>query len=322
MWDADIPNKTKVHVWRLANNGLALGSELQRRSIKAGVLCIACGREETALHRFWSCPHSAHVWEALSQKAEVSIPKPPDGMNNHTELKWWLLDCFSMLNPKELELMCTTIYQLWLARNNARDAAMIENPMAIASRALTLVEEWHEVHSKPAVEASVKQKEKWSPPDEGWLKVNTDGSFSNSDGHGGGGVVVRDHNGAFIAGATHFFPAAVDAEGAEILACRRAVELAKEIGCRNLLLESDCANAVKKLNDTNKDRSVVGPLIEELKAAMMVFDQVQVRAVRRTANVVAHKLAKEGCVNKLCKTWFSSPPDCIVSALVVDSVFD
>jgi hypothetical protein len=36
--------------------------------------------------------------------------------------------------------------------------------------------------------------------------------------------------------------------------------------------------------------------------------------------ILALKLAKEGCRNRLCKTWFSRAPGCIFSALTVDSV--
>ena len=56
LWNARVPGKVKVHVWRLMKNGLSLGAELQRRRIKGGIRCVACGREETTLHRFWHCP--------------------------------------------------------------------------------------------------------------------------------------------------------------------------------------------------------------------------------------------------------------------------
>jgi hypothetical protein len=58
LWSTNVPGKVKIHTWRLLKNGLAVGSELARRRIKAGVDCVACGREETALHRFWHCPHA------------------------------------------------------------------------------------------------------------------------------------------------------------------------------------------------------------------------------------------------------------------------
>jgi hypothetical protein len=73
------------------------------------------------------------------------------------------------------------------------------------------------------------------------------------------------------------------------------VELAKEVGCRQFELELDCANVVKKLKEDERDRSIHGPLIEELKLALRDFDQVKIIVVRRTANLVADKLANIGC---------------------------
>jgi hypothetical protein len=52
LWDAVVPGKAKIHVWRLIQNGLAVGHELQWRKIKEGVICLACHREETLKHRF------------------------------------------------------------------------------------------------------------------------------------------------------------------------------------------------------------------------------------------------------------------------------
>lgn len=45
LWDSDAPGKAIIHCWRLIRNGLAVGAELKRRSIKQGVVCTACGRE-------------------------------------------------------------------------------------------------------------------------------------------------------------------------------------------------------------------------------------------------------------------------------------
>lgn len=138
-----------------------------------------------------------------------------------------------------------------------RDGRIIEDPQAIACRAVALVEEWLEIHTKPPTEKS-QVRERWSPPAESWLKFNTDGSFLAPEGCGGGGVIVRDHTGRFIAGACHFFPAAVAPEGAEALACKRGLQLAKEIGCQKLVLETDSENVAAKLNEESRDLSALG----------------------------------------------------------------
>jgi hypothetical protein len=59
LWAAQVPGKIKVHMWRLIENGLAVGSELSHRKIKDGVVCLVCGRTESLIHRFWTCHHSA-----------------------------------------------------------------------------------------------------------------------------------------------------------------------------------------------------------------------------------------------------------------------
>jgi hypothetical protein len=42
------------------------------------------------------------------------------------------------------------------------------------------------------------------------------------------------------------------------------------------------------------DRSVHGPLVEEIKALLREFDNILICQVRRSGNEVAHRLAKEG----------------------------
>jgi hypothetical protein len=77
LWSAKVPGKVKVHVWWLMKNGLALGDELRRRRIKGGVTCVSCGREETALHRFWRCPHAQQIWDYIQTNVGDSVALPP-----------------------------------------------------------------------------------------------------------------------------------------------------------------------------------------------------------------------------------------------------
>ena len=98
-----------------------------------------------------------------------------------------------------------TLYHAWLARNDARDGKCIDNPESIAKQVVHLMEEWYNAHEIPATQEQ-GQKERWLPSDVGWTKVNSDGALRKETGSGGGGVVVRDHDGGFLAGASHFPP--------------------------------------------------------------------------------------------------------------------
>jgi hypothetical protein len=108
-----------------------------------------------------------------------------------------------------MDITLMTIYQVWLARNDARESKAIENPEAVARRAISLIEEWHELQAPKTVKQPAV-RERWLPPEAGWTKVNSDGSMARAGGMGGGGVVIRDHEGRFLAGSCHFFPSVTD----------------------------------------------------------------------------------------------------------------
>jgi hypothetical protein len=202
LWATDVSSKIKVHYWRLTKNGLAVGAELERRKIKENIRCIVCNREETLMHRFWQCPHSARVWEFLRTSMSLKLVNPPGDMRSHRVLENWLLNWFWNLKEDELAIAMTALYHLWLVRNNARDEPMIEDPAKVSSRVMVLVDEWKRANTVK----EARPVAHWCPPPEGWHKVNADGAYSASEGCGGGGVIIRNHHGEPVAGARVFSP--------------------------------------------------------------------------------------------------------------------
>jgi hypothetical protein len=207
---------------------------------------------------------------------------------------------------------------MWLARNDARDLPMIEDPDRLARRIVLLTKEWFSL-KEPGPGRANQSEEHWLPPEEGWVKVNSDGAFLKEGGHGRGGVILRDHHGGFIAGSSHFFPLVADPERAKLLACKHAVLLAREQGVTKLVMELDCLGAVGKLSNPELDRSIHGPLVEDIKASLRELDCFQVKHVSRVCNGAAHKLAKLGCFSKCFARWVDTPPECISE--LVDSEF-
>jgi ribonuclease HI len=207
------------------------------------------------------CPHAQQVW--LQVKKQVTCgTQPPEEVRNQNTLA------------------------------DARENKTIECPEAVARRAVALVEEWQGVHAQVR-HAIPKPKERWLPPMSGWIKINTDGAVAKSADKGSGGVVVRDHDGRFLAGSCHFSPSLSGPEEAELRACERGLELIKRLKLKQVILELDSAAVVAKLNSTEVDRSSHGLLIEKLKRALKEVDGHVIKWARRTANTVAHKLAKE-----------------------------
>jgi hypothetical protein len=189
LWDVQVPGKVKIHMWRLVENGLAVGTELSRRSIKDGVICLVCGRTENLVHRFWTCPHSVSAWAFLADLTGFHAPTPPKRLKCHSELKGWLLDWIGKAPADKLLWFFMLIYKLWLARNDARETKQIEDPRAIVEKAKAAVEEWSAVHVKTP-SSNIRSVEHWLSPEPGRVKVNADGAFRTADSSGGSGVVL------------------------------------------------------------------------------------------------------------------------------------
>jgi ribonuclease HI len=254
----------------------------------------------------------------LFELSQSQLATPPKLLQHHSDLKGWLLDWIGKASSDDVALMITMLYNLWQARNDARESQKLADPKSVATRTVAGIEEWKSAQTV-APSVSVNLNEHWLKPDWDWVKINTDGAYRASEAYGGGGVVIRNHHGSYVGGASHFFPHLLDAEGAELQACRLGLQLARTMPVSKVILETDSTEVAAKLSRDERDRSVHGPLVEEIKSLLRGFGDSSVRAVRRTANKAAHLLAKEGCVNKLCNVWYDSVPMCIRNQIVLDS---
>src|SRR4051812_8865061 len=93
---------------------------------------------------------------------------------------------------------------------------------------------------------------------------------------GGGGFVIRDELGAYRGGASVFFPFIAGPEMAELLACREAIKRAASFGVQKLHIEIDCKGAVAMINAKAKNRSALGPLVEEIKVDLASWDSHEI----------------------------------------------
>ena len=94
------------------------------------------------MHRFWRCPHSVAAWDVLRDLSGLSLRAPGGAILRQKDLQGWVLDWIGSLSDKELAIGMMMLYQLCLARNEARDEEQIVDPRSVARRAIFLVEDW------------------------------------------------------------------------------------------------------------------------------------------------------------------------------------
>jgi ribonuclease HI len=102
-------------------------------------------------------------------------------------------------------------------------------------------------------------------PPLGSLKINIDGVCFATSGKAALGAIICDHEGNLVLIAWRLLFNCRDAEEAEMLACLDGIRLANRWPDCAVVLESDCAALVTKLNSSLQDCSIVAGLISDIK---------------------------------------------------------
>nr|CAB3463968.1 unnamed protein product [Digitaria exilis] len=121
-----------------------------------------------------------------------------------------------------------------------------------------------------------QRKECWDPPVEGWVKINSDGSFDATNGHGAGAAVLRDHQGKVLAAQSRWYGPMLEVLVAEARAAQDGLQLALHLGL------------------------------------------TRVHFVRREANSLADRCAKEVSVDSPVKNWHDCFPLWLMEAAAKD----
>ena len=77
-----------------------------------------------------------------------------------------------------------------------------------------------------------------------WVKINFDGAIFQAKGEAGLGAIIRNDHGLVMAALTQVTPLPTSMEMVEVLAARRALSFAQELGFDHIILEGDSDIAI------------------------------------------------------------------------------
>jgi hypothetical protein len=148
-------------------------------------------------------------------------------------------------------------------------------------------------------DANISQKRKeaivpWSRPATGWAKLNFDASFSESEGTGAWGAVLRDEHGAILLSAWGWIPYCPNAETAEAIAGLEGIKSTIPHYVGPLHLENDCASLISELCGVGPSKSAIADIVKDCKNLLLSMSESMATKVNRASNQVAHGLAKIG----------------------------
>ena len=125
---------------------------------------------------------------------------------------------------------------------------------------------------------------------------------------------MQDHLGACIISYSIGVREVYNPELAEAIAIKRGLLFALDEG---IILASDCLTVIQRINSLVMDRSLCGPMIQDIKHLRTSFSTSSIFHVRREQNVSAHLLARS-CNQLGCRVWRGVAPECIRESICMD----
>ena len=187
IWRINCPSKVKHFMWRACKDILPTNLGLKLRKIQVEDVCGVCGKVESSGHVLWECEMAEAVW----RESKLVLPKLQRPLRDFIEVVWKIWE-----DGREIswESFATTAWCIWKNRNAVKFDGSGKTGKIIAKEAEILVEEFNPLNAVLVREPSLRN-EKWTPPCEGWYKVNVDGAVSKDLDCCGVGVVIRNAQG-------------------------------------------------------------------------------------------------------------------------------
>lgn len=202
-----------MFIWRACSGILPTGHNLKARIRCESTNCSYCGCEmETDRHIFFECDFAQEVWKGLHYRKLLEY----SSVSSFKEWFGWVLNA---RGKQGAELAAIIIWLIWRCRNARIFEGKVRDTVSVGEYAVHFLQEYWNLHCKAELPVA-ETLNKWVPPEEGVLKLNVDGAFS--DAGAGIGVVVRDHQGQVEALMAEKVSAALSAEHVECLAFLKA----------------------------------------------------------------------------------------------------
>jgi ribonuclease HI len=286
IWSARVPHKVRHFLWRACMNALPTMVNLFRRHIVTEGRCGLClGDEEDVLHAVWSCPYLIDLWGHHGFARKIL-------RRNHASILDVLSNIFDCGSAGTVAEMAFMLWCVWQRRNKALYQGQVDPVDSIYPLVQRLSSEYYLANEIEAPRA-VPIPGAWRPSNVCDFKVNFDAAVFPKHHVTGVGVVIRNGQGLPIAVACQRYPCVYAIDNAEAMAARVALQLAWDVGLRNVEVEGDSLMVITALKDQECCLASYGDIIWDIQHLAVSFQCVKYGHVRREGNNAAHVLARK-----------------------------
>ncbi|KAL9813407.1 putative ribonuclease H domain, reverse transcriptase zinc-binding domain-containing protein [Arabidopsis thaliana] len=295
IWKAKVSPKVHHFLWRCLSNIISVAGNLYHRHLVRDGSCPRCPSQvESVNHLLFKCSFARLVW-AISK-----IPAPPERewldsfyQNLHKLLN--ITQCHPWLGDDGL-VAPWILWRLWKNRNDLVFKGKQFDAPDVIRRAIEDEEEWRLSMQRSFIPKHIEKTEppavKWKQPPHGWVKCNSDGTWTADRSTSSIGWVLRNSEKNVLWIGVRAIPRVQSALVAEAEALRWAVLSLSRFSYRKVIFESDSQQLVSLLVD-NGDRPALDLIIQDIKHLLQHFEETKFVFTNRGGNGVVDRIAKE-----------------------------
>ncbi|KAL0292122.1 UNVERIFIED_CONTAM: putative ribonuclease H protein [Sesamum radiatum] len=257
IWSPLITPTMSIFIWRLITNKIPVDEKLQEKGFQLASKCTCCDHTESLRHLFIDGTGISRVWEYFAKKLNMNLPRTD---NIVLLLNYWRISALGA-NHIRMILPMLILWFGWLERNDVKHRNKKFNPERIIwkvhqhivtisktkiAKGLNWKGDRHFAKSIGLdIGSSYKPKlkiVKWTKPEAGWIKINTDGASKGNPGVAGAGGIARNEEGAVIFA---FYETLGEANNsfAEVFGLFKALQICQTEGLPRVWIEVD-ANCI------------------------------------------------------------------------------
>ena len=199
------------------------------------------------------------------------------------------------LSKAELELVASMWWVIWHAQNKfVSEGVKLDQGLQMA-KAEAVNEVFKRTKFPEMLNLGKMQKEKpksWTPPPDGWLKINVNATTDTKRQCSGLGAIIIDSTRKCLAVAIKTSRFGRDVTYVEVEAAEQGIKIAQEAGLQSVILETDSHEVPELINNREGSLTEIYLVLAEIQDLKKNFKAFKAQYVPRSFNECAQSLTK------------------------------
>lgn len=235
------------------------------------------------------------------------------------------LEIFKRVFTSATKYQCAMVgmfcWGLWVRRNKWVWEKVVMSIFGVKHMAMQLLSEWNRARMKEEEHQnrSGTRNRNWSKPSAGWVKVNIDAACPQGCNFVVVACVVRDGCGSFLRAHSNIITGVRTPREAEAMSMREALSWVKNWRSTQCVFESDSKLLIDAIHGPS-GKSLFDTIVDDCSELVKHYDGVLFEFVPRSANSVAHELARVACSSSGLREYYDIAPEFILCNLEMDLI--